>query len=214
MKMMATTAIAFLLLSIPSFADGPEPDIMINGGTMTFEYTQVPPGPVNGQFSAKGILVHDPPNEGVAGTTYLLDGTYYATVVGALEDGANYTDGGVIVVSDPDDPIAVGSYDLDGTVGIFAFIDDAVDWAPPPDLFKANWTEELLGIDAAGKYGSTSGTVTFTDLNDSKIAGTFECTVTDQESGITLAITSGTFNADGVIATERSTWSTIKALYR
>jgi hypothetical protein len=214
MKKMTTSAIALLLLSFPAFADGPGPDILLNGGTMDFDYTQVPPGPVTGHFSSDGVLSHDPPNEGTAALTYALDGVHYATIVGATDDGLNYTDGGVIVVSDPSDPITVGSYPLDGTVAVFAFVDDAVDWAPPSDLYKTNWSLELLSIEASGKYGSTSGTVTFTDLDVSKIAGTFECSVTDPETGIVLAITTGSFNVDVPVATERSTWSTIKALYR
>jgi hypothetical protein len=216
MKMVATTVIALFVFSFPAFATGPVPDIFINGGTMDFQYNQTggPGGPISGSFSSDGVLAHDPPNEGTAATTYVLDGVNYATVVGAIEDGANYTDGAVIVVSDPTNPIMVGTYDLDGTVGVFAFVDDAFNWFPPTDLWKTNWTEELLLIDAAGKYGSTSGTVTFTHVEVGKVAGTFECTATYPETGVVLAITFGSFNADGLVATDRASWSSIKALYR
>jgi hypothetical protein len=38
--------------------------------------------------------------------------------------------------------------------------------------------------------------------------------VTDPETGVELAITSGSFVIGVPIATERSSWSSVKALYR
>jgi hypothetical protein len=212
MKTLTTTVLALFILSGSALATL-EPDFLINSGAMAFDYAQVPSGPVSGHFSSDGMLAHDPPNEGTAATAYVLDGVHYLTIIGAMEDGTNYTDGAVIIVSGAE-PITAGTYDLDGTTGFLAFVDDAVGWIPPSDLWKTNWAEELLLIDAAGKYGSTSGTVTFSQISWKDVQGGFEAMVTDPETGVELAITSGSFVIGVPVATERSSWSSVKALYR
>jgi hypothetical protein len=214
MKTVATTALALLVFSFPAFANV-VPDILIHSGLMRFEYTKIagPGDPISGQFLSSGTLKHDPPNEGTAAAVYALDGIHYATVVGAMVDGTDFTDGAVIVVSSAT-PLTEGTYDLDGTTGVLAFVDDAVDWHPPTDLWKTNWTLELLLLDAAGKYGSTSGTVTFGSITGAVIWGVFEATVADPETGTVLSITNGYFDVEPPVGTDPSSWSSIKALYR
>jgi hypothetical protein len=211
MRLMATSLFALLILAAPVLAT--TPDILINGGTMDFLYNEVPGGSINGTFGSSGSLVADPPDQGTAATTYELNGLNYATVVGAVDDGANFIDGGVIVVSDAA-PIAVGTYPFDMADGWFFFVDDAVGWVPPADLWNTNWTLELASISAAGKYGSMSGSVTFTSVSSTLIAGTFTATVIDPGTGTTLAISSGEFNVETTTAVDASSWGGVKELYR
>jgi hypothetical protein len=213
MKQRATVLFALLTFAAPAMGGIPCADLL-NGGTMTFDYVEAPPGPINGSFSSDGVIVDAPPVEGTAAATFVLDGTNYAVVVGALEDGLNFVDGGVIVVGDPVNPITVGSYPLDGIAGVFVFVDDAVGWVPPLDLCSINWTLELDAIVAAGKNLSTSGTVTFTTVTSEVMAGTFECATFDPDTGVTLAISAGTFNIDTTTSVDDSSFGKVKSLYR
>jgi len=211
MKQKATVLLALLSLVSPALASGG--DILINGGTLDFDYLQVPPGSINGHFGSAGSLVDVPATEGTAAATFVLDGVHYLTVVGALENGTNFVDGGVIVVGDVA-PITTGTYDLDAVAGVFVFVDDAVGWVPPADLWNTNWTLELASIVASGKHVSMSGSVTFTSVSSLLIAGTFTASTIDPDTGVTLAVTSGAFNVDSTTGTESTSWSAVKALYR
>ena len=203
MKRSLLSLFAVLLLAGPGLAT--TPDILINGGTFDFDFQQMPSGPIAGHF---GSL-----NEGTAATTYVLNGFNYLTVIGAVEDGVNFIDGAVIVVSSVA-PLTTGTYALDGVEGVLVFVDDAVGWTPPTDLWNTNWTNELLAIAADGKYGSFTGSVEVTELTPAKIAGTFSATLVDPISGITLLAFSGSFNVETTTDTDPSTWGQIKDLYR
>ena len=96
MRTLATILFGLAFLSSPVSAT--VPDILINGGTEDFSYQQFPSGPIVGTFGSSGSLIADPATEGTAATTYVLDGFNYLTVVGALEDGANFVDGGVLIL--------------------------------------------------------------------------------------------------------------------
>ena len=78
MKRLATTAFALLLFASPGLAT--TPDLLLNGGTLDFDYV----GAVNGSFASDGEIEADPEAEGTAATTYVLDGLDYLTVVGAV----------------------------------------------------------------------------------------------------------------------------------
>ena len=212
MKQRATLLFSILALAAPAF--GNPTAVILNGGTMDFDYLEVPPGSTNGSFSSDGTIVDVPPVEGTAAATFVLDGVNYAVVVGAVEDGANFVDGGIIVVSDALNPIAVGSYDLDAIEGAFFFIESAVGWVPPTDLCATNWTQELDSVVATGKHVSTSGTVTFTTVSASVIAGTFECATEEPDTGVVLAVSSGSFNIDTTTSVESTSFTKVKALYR
>jgi len=211
MKQRATVFLVLLSLCSPALASGP--GFLINGGTMDFDYLQVPPGSINGHFGSSGSLVDVPATEGTAATTFVLNGVNYLAVVGATENGTNFVDGGVVIVGDLA-PITTGTYSLDGVTSFFVFVDDAVGWVPPADLWNTNWTLELASIVAAGKHVSVSGSVTLTSVNSLLVAGTFTATTFDADTGVTLAVTSGTFNVDSTTGTESTSWSSVKALYR
>jgi hypothetical protein len=211
MNRLVPALITALLVSVPAFAT--TPDILINGGTLDFDYQQVPAGPITGHFGSSGSLVADPPDEGTAATTYVLDGLNYLTVVGALEDGVNFIDGAVIILADAA-PIGVGTYPLDGVNGMLVFVDDAVGWVPPADLWNTNWTLELLGIAASGKYGAMSGTVEVLAVGETNISGTFEAMMIDPVTGVSLLVAAGSFNVESTTDTEVNTWGSVKELYR
>jgi len=211
MKHLATRLGALLALASPAL--GNPTAVVLNGGTMDFDYLEVPPGSINGSFTSNGIIVDAPPVEGTAAATFELDGSHYAVVVGALEDGANFVDGGVIVVADAA-PIAPGNYPLNGVDGVFVFVDDAIGWVPPTDFCATNWTQELGSIVSSGKYLSMSGSVTFVTVSPTVIAGTFECLTVDGATGVVLAVSSGSFNIDTTTSVESSTFAKVKALYR
>jgi len=207
MRGIATVLLGLTLVASPALAT--VPDILLNGGTMDFDYL----GAVGGHFASTGTIVEAPTAQGTAATTYELDGLYYLTVVGALEDGANFTDGGVLVISSAV-PLTTGVYALDGTNGVFLFIDDAAGWTPPVDLFNTNWTNELAAMVAAGKYGSTSGTVTITALGASQISGTFSASVTDPTTTDELTVSEGSFNVEESVSIDDHTWGEVKTLHR
>jgi hypothetical protein len=211
MKQRATLLLGLLCLASPTFAN---PTLLLNGGTMDFDYMEVPPGSVNGHFSSNGVIVKAPPIEGTAAATFELDGDFWAVVVGAVEDGANFVDGGVILVKDPDNPIVAGTYDLDGVNGALVFIDNALGWIPPLDFKDTNWSQELADIVADGKHSSVSGSVTFSTFGDFVVAGTFETATFDAATGVELAVTNGTFNVDTTTSVESQSFTQVKALYR
>jgi hypothetical protein len=211
MNRLATILFGLALVATPVFAT--TPDILINGGTMDFDYQEISGGSVSGHFGSSGSLVEAPPGEGTAATTYVLDGLNYLTVVGALEDGSNFIDGGVVVLSSAG-PIMPGTYVLDASSNFLVFVDDAVGWVPPADLWNTNWTLELMSIVAAGKYVATAGTVELTEVSSVKIAGTFDAMVIDPMTGIALAVVSGSFNVETPTPVESGSWSSVKSLYR
>ncbi len=211
MKIFATALCGLALFAAPGFATGP--DILINGGNMDFDFQEFPSGPITGHFASVGEIVAAPAGSGTAATTYVLDGTNYLTVVGALEDGLNFYDGAAIILASPI-PIVAGTYPLDAISGLFVFVDDAASWTPPVDIWNTNWTSELSSIVAAGKYGSISGSVTLTSVSASLIAGTFDVTVNDPDTGTMLTITAGSFNLESSTAVDAGTWGSIKSLYR
>lgn len=211
MKRFATILLTLSFLATSALAT--DPDILINGGTVDFDYAQVPSGPITGHFGSDGSLVAAPVNEGSAATTYLLDGMHYLTVVGAIEDGTNFVDGAVIILKDVA-PITDGTYELNGTTGVLVFVDDAVGWTPPADLWNTNWTLELAAIVAAGKYASISGCVTVTTLGPSRIQGTFSGVLTNQSMTTTLNVVCGTFNVEEPTAVDSASWTSVKGLYR
>ena len=88
MRHLATAVAVLVLIASPALAT--TPDILINGGTLDYDYV----GATSGHFGSSGALVADPPVEGTAATTYVLDGLNYLVVTGALEDGTNFVDGG------------------------------------------------------------------------------------------------------------------------
>ena len=210
MKTIATALLA--LLFVTSMASAQCYDLLLDNGTMGFDYQQ-PGGGIAGNFVSLGGLVGNPPTEGTAAATFVLDGINYLVVIGAVEDGANFRDGGVLVLSSLV-PITVGNYSLDGIDGLFVFIDDAVGWNPPADICATNWAIELASIVAAGKYGSVSGNVNVASLDPTGASGTFNAAVTDPDTGITLDVTSGSFNVLPPSAVDGSTWGSIKTLYR
>lgn len=206
MNRIATTVLALLLLAAPGFAT--TPDTLINGGTLDFDLS----GFLNGHFGSVGSLVADPATEGTAATTFVLDGLNYLVVVGALEDGANFVDGGILIISSAG-PINPGPYTLDGVNAAFLFVDNAVGWIPPNDLFNTNWTNELLSIVADGKYGSVSGTVNLISNTATLVSGTFSASMLD-ESLHAVTVSDGSFNVESTTDTSEDTWSSVKALYR
>lgn len=213
MKQTATIFFTLLMFAVPVLGGTPPCATLLNGGTMDFAYTNSS-GSISGFFSSNGVINDVPPVEGTAAATFVLDGTNYLVVVGALEDGANFVDGGVIVAADPLNPIGVGSYPLDGIAGLFVFIDDAVGWVPPADLCAVNWTQELDSIVSTGKHLSTTGTVNFTTVSAQVVAGTFSCATFDSNTGEILAITDGSFNIDTTTSVEETSFTAVKALYR
>lgn len=207
MRNIATILFGLVLFSSPALAT--DPDILINGGTMDFDYV----GTVGGHFGSNGSLVEAPVSQGTAATTYVLDGLNYLVVVGALEDGANFVDGGILILSSVA-PLTTGVFPLDGVSGVFLFIDDAVGWTPPADLFNTNWTNELAALVASGKYGSTSGSVHVTALSPSQISGTFTAAVADPVTSGALTLSEGSFNVETTVSTDAKTWGEVKALHR
>jgi hypothetical protein len=211
MKGLTTVLLSLTFLATATLAT--EPDILINGGTVEFDYLQVPSPTVAGHFGSDGSLAADPPNEGTAATTYVLDGLHYLTVIGAVENGTNFIDGiGIVIESLA--PITPGTYPLDGVTGTLAFVDDAVGWVPPADLWNTNWTLELASIVAAGKYLSVSGAVVVDTVDPYRVAGSFEALVIDPNTGITLAVSAGTFNVAPPVSVDDTTWASVKNLYR
>jgi hypothetical protein len=208
MKRLATPLLALLLFASPGLAT--VPDTLLNGGSLDFDFA----GFVNGHFGSTGSLVADPATEGTAATTFVLDGLNYLVVVGALEDGSNsnFVDGGILIISSAG-PIVPGPYVLDGVNAAFLFVDDAVGWVPPADLFNTNWTNELLSITAAGKYGSMSGSVNLISNSPTLVSGTFSAMMVD-ESLHSLTVTGGSFNVESTTDTNEGTWAAVKSLYR
>jgi len=206
MKRLATTLFAVLLLTSPGLAT--VPDTLINGGTLDFDYV----GNVNGHFGSTGSLVADPATQGTAATTYVLDGLNYLVVVGALEDGTNFVDGGILIISSAA-PIAPGVYPLDGVDAAFLFIDNAQGWTPPADLFNTNWTNELVSLVADGKYGSMSGSVTLLTVSPTLVSGTFSCTMLDENLN-SLSVSNGEFNVESTTDVDEGSWGAVKNLYR
>ncbi|MBZ0267930.1 hypothetical protein K8I85_07230 [bacterium] len=206
MKRLATTLFAILLFTSPGLAT--VPDTLINGGNLDFDFV----GNVNGHFGSTGSLVAAPATEGTAATTFELDGLNYLVVVGALEDGANFVDGGILIISSAG-AITPGPYVLDGVNAAFLFVDDAVGWTPPADLFNTNWTNELMSIVASGKYGSLSGSVNLISVTATLVSGTFSCTMLD-ESLNSLTVSNGEFNVESTTDTDEGSWGAVKNLYR
>ena len=211
MNRLATILFGLALVATPALAT--TPDILINGGTMDHDYQEISGGSVSGHFGSSGSLAEAPPNEGTAATTYVLDGLNYLTVVGALEDGSNYVDGGVVVLSSAG-PIVPGTYVLDASTNFFVFVDDAVGWEVPADIWNTNWTIELMSIVAAGKYVATSGTVELIEVSTARISGTFDAMVIDPLTGITLAVLAGSFNVETTTPVDSGSWGSVKSLYR
>jgi len=207
MRHLATALALLALVASPVLAT--DPDTLINGGTLDFDFV----GAVNGHFGSVGSLVADPATEGTAATTYVLDGQNYLTVCGALENGTNFVDGGVVILRSVG-PITPGVYPLDGVNGLFVFVDDAVNWTPPADLFNTNWTNELASIVAAGKYGSTSGSVTLISVTPTLVSGTFSASMLDPDTMNSLSVTNGAFNVESTTAVDPATWGEVKALHR
>lgn len=210
MKSTATVLLALLL--VPALAAADCYDLLLDHGTMSFDYEQVGGG-INGSFLSVGGLSGTPVTEGTIAATFVLDGLNYLLVLGAVEDGTEFRDAGVILVSSVA-PIVPGVFVLDGTNAVFLQIDDAVGWNPPADPCAVNWSTELAGIVAAGKYGSISGTLNLASLDMGGASGTFNAVVEDPDSGVQLDVTNGQFNVVPPSAVDGSTWGTVKALYR
>jgi hypothetical protein len=187
-------------------------DPPINGGTFEFEYAQFPSGPINGSFLSTGSVVLDPVNEGTASATFELDGVQYLVVVGAVEDGATFTDVGVIIVRGAVPP-GPGVYAFDGSTAFFVFADDVVGYDTPLDLCAVNWTNELANAVALGKHVSMTGSVTVLTTG-ATVSGTFAGTTLDPDTGAVLSVTEGAFNVEDTTSLEPSAWSRIKADYR
>ncbi|MBZ0267908.1 hypothetical protein K8I85_07120 [bacterium] len=179
---------------------------------MSFNYQQVGGG-IAGNFTSVGGLSGTPVTEGTIATTFVLDGLNYLLVLGAVEDGIEFRDAGVILVSSVA-PIVPGAFTLDGTNAVFLQIDDAVGWNPPADPCAVNWSTELASIVAAGKYGSISGTLNLLSLDMGGASGTFDAVVEDPDSGIQLDVTGGEFNVVPPSAVDGASWGSTKALYR
>lgn len=210
---MKSTATALLvLLLVPALAAATCYDLLLDHGTMSFDYQQVGGG-ISGNFVSVGGLSGTPPTQGTIAATFPLDGLNYLLVLGAVEDGAEFRDAGVILVSSVA-PITPGPYSLDGTNAVFLQIDDAMGWNPPADPCAVNWSIELASIVAAGKYGSVSGTLNLDSLDMGGASGTFTALVADPDSGIQLEVTSGSFNVVPPSAVEDSSFGSVKALYR
>jgi hypothetical protein len=210
MKSMATVLLALLL--VPALASADCYDLLLDHGTMSFDYEQVGGG-ISGNFVSVGGLSGTPVTQGTIAVTFQLDGLNYLLVLGAVEDGVEFRDAGVILVSSVT-PIVPGLFTLDGTNAVFLQIDDAVGWNPPSDPCAVNWSTELAGIVAAGKYGSISGTLNLMSLDMGGAAGTFNAVVEDPDTGIQLDVTSGQFNVVPPSAVEGANWGSVKALYR
>jgi hypothetical protein len=210
MKLLATSIAALLLTVPPAFSCT---DTQINGGTLEFDYSQTGGGPIAGSFFSDGSLVLDPANQGTAAATYSLDGLEYLVVVGGVDNGSDFADVGVIIVRGAVAP-GPGPYGFDGVNAFFFFVDDAVGYTVPADICAANWTLELVGAVAAGKYGATTGTVTFNTASSTSVSGTFSGMAIDPTSFTTLLISNGAFNVEGTTAIEASTWGGVKNAYR
>ncbi len=210
--MKTITTVLLTLLFVTSMASAECYDLLLDNGTMSFDYAEVGGG-INGSFLSVGGLVGDPPTQGSAAATFELNGTFYLVVIGAVEDGVDFRDGGVIVLSSPA-PITVGAHALDGVTGLFVMVDDAIGWNPPADICATNWALELANITAAGKYGSVSGTVNVASLDLTGASGTFNCIVSDPDTGVDLEVTSGQFNVLPPSAVDASSWGEVKGLYR
>lgn len=210
MRILATSIIAALLAVPSAFACT---DTQINGGTLQFDYAEVSGGPIAGSFLSDGSLVLAPPNEGTAAATYSLDGLEYLVVIGGIDNGSNFVDVGVIIVRGAVAP-GPGTYAFDGTSAFFVFVDDAVGYTVPTDICATNWTLELLGAVAAGKYGATTGSVTFNSVSPTSVSGTFSGMAIDPTSFTTLQVSSGSFNVEEATSVEPSSWSGVKSAYR
>jgi len=210
MKSLAT--VLFALLLVPALAAADCYDLLLDHGTMSFDYQQIGGG-ISGSFVSVGGLSGTPVTEGTIATTFVLDGLNYLLVLGATEDGTEFTDAGVILVSSVA-PIAPGIFSLDGTNAVFLQIDNASGWTPPADPCAVNWTNELASINAAGKYGSISGTLNLLSLDMGGAAGVFNAVVEDPDSGIQLDVTNGEFNVVPPSAVDDASWGSTKALYR
>jgi len=210
MRPLATSLLFLFAASAPVLACT---DTQINGGTMSFVYSQVGGGPISGSFLSDGDLQLDPPNMGTAAATYTLDGLEYLVVVGGFDNGTSFTDVSVIIVRGAVAP-GPGPYAFDGANAFFFFVDDASGYDVPADICTTNWTLELVGAVAAGKYGVTSGLLTFDTVSSTSVTGTFSGTAIDPNTFTTLLISNGEFNVQGSTSVDAASWGGVKSAYR
>ncbi len=189
-----------LVFSLPAFA---QDQVLVEyyQGSYHFDYEQWPWGSYNGTFDATGEIL-DPINgwaegqtESVGGRMETISDTLTVWGYGAVLNPDETVDVAAVFTRTAGSEILPGTYSVDTSnyMTIFGFFDDVGEFEIP-DGDIAGWLDTL---EATHKFFSTSGSITFTEVDENGLAGTFTGSMADPYDFTIVTVDNASFDMDG-----------------
>lgn len=207
--------VALGLLAGPSFGQ------TVDGGTLHFDYSQLPFGPYGGTFHAEGNLLglSSFPDDGQGGCAAFLaehEGEHLLVILGGFGNGDASADAAFLALHSSE-PFAPGVYIAGGLRchGSFGFVDDAHAPGIPEDPTRVDWIEYLDGLLAEHQFLATIGTIVISSVGSDHVTGTFTGIMADPVDHTVIAVSDASFSMGlTTVSVDTETWAGIKARHR
>ncbi|MBC8367891.1 T9SS type A sorting domain-containing protein [bacterium] len=177
-------------------------------GSYHFDYQQWPFGSYSGTFDATGEIL-DPDlgwaegqTQSVGGRMEIMSDTLTVWGYGAKLNADTTVDVAAIFTRTAGTELLPGNYPVDTTnfLTIYGFFDNVAAFEIPGE--GEDMAEWLANLVADHKFFSTSGSITFTEIDENGLAGTFTGSMADPGDFTIITVDNASFDMDGQAVTD------------
>jgi len=196
-----------MLLALPALSQD-EVIAVYYQGSYHFDYQQWPFGSYSGTFDATGEIL-DPDlgwaegqTQSVGGRMEIMSDTLTVWGYGAKLNADATVDVAAIFTRTAGSELLPGTYpvDISDYMTIYGFFDDVEAFEIPGE--GEDMSDWLANLVADHKFFSTSGSITFSEIDENGLAGTFTGSMADPDDFTIITVDNASFDMDGQAVTD------------